>query len=127
MTIITSITALPSCPYNDTDYVGVVVTSGISSYFRVSGVDLQNIVSVRWYPKNPSSLEFSMRELILVDNTTATFMIKVENNFLDTSDRAGNISFALNDGTTISFPVKTYGPVSAGPLWTAPNQGLITG
>lgn len=127
MTIITSILALPSCPFNDTDYVGVAVTSGVTCYYRVEGVDLNNIVSVRWYPKNPSSLEFSMRELILVDNTVGTFMIKVENNFLDTTDRAGHISFALDTGETLTFPVKTYGPVSVGPLWTAPGQGLITG
>jgi hypothetical protein len=33
----------------------------------------------------------------------------------------------LIDRTTLTVPVKTFGPVSLGPLWQAPGQGLITG
>jgi hypothetical protein len=127
MTIITAIQALPSSPYEGSGLVGVVITSGIPSYFRLAGVGLNGITSVRWFPKNPASVQFEMRELILVDDNVGTFMIRVTNNFLDTTDRAGIISFAFDDGTTFSAPVKTYGPVSVGPLWQAPGQGLITG
>lgn len=127
MTTITAIQALPSSPYEGTGLVGIVITSGIPSYFRLAGVGLDGITSIRWFPKNPGSVQFEMRELILVDNTVGTFMVRVTDNYLDTSDRAGIISFTLVDGTTLSAPVKTYGPVSVGPLWQAPGQGLITG
>lgn len=127
MTTIVNIQALPTSPYEGTGIVGIVITSGVPSYFRVTGVDLNHIVSVRWFPKHPGTVDFEMRELILVDNTEGTFMVKVLNNFLDTNDRGGRIVFTLDDMSTRSAPVKTYGPVSAGPLWTNPNQGLITG
>jgi hypothetical protein len=56
-----------------------------------------------------------------------TFMVMVTDNFLYDDDRAGHISFRLDDGTTLTAPVKTYGRVSVGPLWQSPEQGLITG
>lgn len=127
MTSITNIKALPGSPFDGSGFVGIVITSGIPSYFRISGTDLDRIVSVNWYPDNPSSVIFEMRELILVSPTEGTFMVKVIDNLLSTSNRGGRISFRLNDGTTLNSPVKTYGPVSVGPLWTAPSQGLITG
>ncbi len=127
MTTITAIQALPSSPFEGTGIVGVVITSGIPSFFRLTGVNLDGITSVRWFPKNPGSVQFEMRELVLVDDTEGTFMVRVTNNFLDIRDRAGIISFSLDDGTTLSAPVRTYGPVSVGPLWQAPGQGLITG
>lgn len=127
MTVIASVHSLPYSPFNGTGIVGVVITSGIPSYFKVTGSALDRIVSVNWYPKKPGSVSFTTRQMILLDETEGTFMVQVDNNFLDVSDRAGHISFALDDGTTMSLPVKTYGPVAAGPLWTAPTQGLITG
>ena len=127
MAIITKIQALPTSPFEGSGYLGIVITSGIPSYFKISGEDLNEIVSVRWYPENPASVEFESRELILVDNTLGTFMIRVTNNFLDTTDRGGKISFMYDTGSTYSVPVKTYGPVSVGPLWSAPDSGLITG
>jgi len=127
MTTITAIQALPSSPYEGSGLVAVVITSGIPSYFRLEGIGLDGITSVRWFPKNPGSVQFEMRQLILVDDTVGTFMVRVTDNYLDTTDRAGIISFAFDDGTTFSAPVKTYGPVSVGPLWQAPGQGLITG
>lgn len=126
-TIITSIIGLPCSPYNGSDLVGVVITSGVPSYFKVSGNELDNIVSVNWYPKNPNSVLFETRELILIDDNEGTFMIKVLDNYLNINDRAGHISFRLLNDTTLTFPVITYGPVSATPLWTPPSQGLITG
>jgi hypothetical protein len=54
-------------------------------------------------------------------------MIMVTDNYLYDYDRGGHISFRLDDDTTITAPVKTYGKVSSGPLWTSPNTGLITG
>jgi hypothetical protein len=127
MTTIANIQALPTSPFQGTGIVGVVITSGVPSYFKLEGSDLQRIVSVDWYPKNPASVLFEMRQLILLDNTLGTFMVRVLDNYLSTTDRAGYISFRLDDGTTLQAPVKTYGPVSVGPLWTAPEQGLITG
>jgi len=127
MTIITGIHALPSSPFEGTGVIGIVITSGIPSYFRLTGTDLNNIISVRWYPKNPASVQFETRQIILVDNTLGTFMIRVTDNLLDIRDRAGRLSFTFNDGTTFSAPVKTYGPVSMGSLWTSPYEGLITG
>lgn len=127
MTVISRIQALPSSPFEGTGVVGIVITSGVASYFRITGVDLDRIVEINWYPKNPASVLFKMRELILVDSTEGTFMVQVLDNYLNTDDRAGFLSFRLDDGTTMSAPVKTYGPVSAGPLWTAPDSGLITG
>lgn len=127
MTTIVNIQALPTSPYEGTGLVAVVITSGVPSYFRLTGVDLNRIVSVRWFPKHPGTLLFETRQLILVDNTEGTFMIKVLDNYLDTNNRAGRIVFTLDDETTLSAPVITYGPVSVGPLWTSPNAGLITG
>jgi len=65
--------------------------------------------------------------MILVDNTMGTFMVMVTDNFLYDNNRAGHISFRLDDGTTLTAPVKTYGRVSVGPLWQSSEQGLITG
>lgn len=127
MTTIAEIRALPCSPYDGSGLVGVVITSGVPSYFRITGSNLNLIKSVQWIPKNPSSVQFEMRQVILLNNTEGTFMVKVIDNLLDITDRAGKIIFSLDDETTISFPVKTYGPVSVGPLWTAPGQGLITG
>jgi hypothetical protein len=127
MTTIANIQALPTSPYEGTGLVAIVITSGIPSYFRLTGADLNRIVSVRWFPKHPGTLLFETRQLILVDNNEGTFMIRVLDNYLDTNDRAGRIIFTLDDETTLSAPVVTYGPVSVGPLWTPANAGLITG
>lgn len=127
MTVITRIQALPSSPYEGTGLVGIVITSGVPSYFRLVGTELNRIVSINWYPKNPASLSFKMRELILLSPEEGTFMVQVLDNYLNINDRAGHLSFRLDDGTTLTAPVKTYGPMSVGPLWTAPDQGLITG
>lgn len=127
MTTIAQIYALPTSPFEGTGIVGIVITSGIPSYFKLTGSDLNQIISVNWYPKNPASVIFEMRQLILVDNTYGTFMVRVIDNLLNTNDRGGHISFQLRDGTTLTAPVTTYGPVSVGPLWTAPSSGLQTG
>lgn len=127
MTHIDKIQALPTSPYEDSGLVGIVITSGVPSYLKITGSDLRNIVSFHWYPKNPASVLFETREFIPIDNTTGTCMVKVIDNFLDITDRGGRISFQMNDGQTLSFPVITYGPVSVGPLWTAPAMGLNTG
>ena len=127
MPIITQIQALPTSPFEGTGYVGIVITSNVPSYFKVIGIDLDRIVSIRWYPENPSSVMFETRQFIPVDNTLGTFMIRVTDNFLNIIDRAGMIVITFDDDTTFSAPVKTYGPVSCGPLWNAPNSGLITG
>lgn len=127
MTTITAIQALPSSPFEGSGLVGIVITSGIPSFFRLTGANLDGIISTRWFPKNPGSVQFEMRELILVDNTEGTFMVRVTNNFLDNRNRGGRISFTLINGTTLTAPVETYGPISVGPLWQAPGQGLITG
>lgn len=127
MTTIASIEGLPSSPYNGTGIVGIVITSGIPSFFKVIGSDLNRIVSVNWYPENVASVKFKMRNMILIDNTLGTFMVQVTDNYLYDNDRGGHISFRLDDGTVLTAPAKTYGRVSVGPLWTAPDQGLITG
>lgn len=126
-TTITNIIALPSSPYQGTGFVGIVITSGVPSYFKLEGTNLDNITNITWFPLNPASVQFETRQLILVDPTEGTFMIKVTDNYLSTTDRGGKLSIRLNTGDTLSFPVKTYGPVSYQPLWTNPQQGLITG
>lgn len=126
-TSISNIIGLPTSPFQNTGTVGIVITSNVPSYFKVEGFELDKIVSVNWYPLNAASVEFETRELILVDNTVATFMIRVINNFLSTTDRGGKISFRLVTGETITFPVRTYGPVNYLPLWQSPYEGLITG
>lgn len=126
-TTITNIIALPTSPFQGTGIVGIVITSGVPSYFKVEGTSLDGIVDVTWYPKNPASVKFTSRNLILVDANSGTFMIKVTDNLLSTVDRGGRISFKLDTGETITFPVKTYGPVSYQPLWTSPYEGLNTG
>ncbi len=127
ITTIASIYALPSSPFNGSGLVGVIITSGVACYFKVTGANLQRIVSVKWYPRNPASVLQESSGMTLLDNTQGTFMVRVLNNYLDINDRGGHISFRLDDGTTLQAPVKTYGPISVTPLWTAPNQGLITG
>lgn len=126
-TVITAVDTLPSSPYNGTGIVSLVIATGIPNYFKVSGSELDRIKSVDWYPKNPASVVFTIRPLILVNDSLATFMIMVKNNYLDDSDRSGKLTFKTITGEQIHFPVKTYGPVSAGPLWTAPEAGLTTG
>jgi hypothetical protein len=127
MTTIADIQALPGSPYNGTGIVGIVITNGIPSYFKVTGSDLDRIVSVDWYPENPATVKFTKRNMILIDDTMGTFMVMVTDNYFYDNDRGGHISFRLDDGTTLTKPVKTYGRVSVGPLWQAPDQGLITG
>ena len=126
-TTITSIFALPTSPFQGSGLVGIVITPGVPSYFKLEGTGLDKITNVTWYPLNPGSVEFETRQIILVDMTVGTFMIKVTNNFLSTIDRAGRVSFRLDTGETITFPVKTYGPVSYQPLWQSPHEGLNTG
>jgi hypothetical protein len=127
MTTIINIHLLPNNPTLESDFIPVIITSGIPSYFRITGTELDKIISVKWYPKNPDSVQFVMRELILVDSTVGTFMIKVTDNYLDITDRKGYLSFKMEDGSNMTFTVKTFGPVSMGPLWTSPDSGLITG
>lgn len=127
MTSIASILSLPGSPFNGTGIVGIVITNGVPSYFKVTGSDLDRIVSVNWYPEYPASVKFTTRDMILIDNTMGTFMVMVTDNFLYDNNRAGHISFRLDDGTTLTAPVKTYGRVSVGPLWQSSEQGLITG
>lgn len=127
MTTIASVLALPGSPYNGSGKAAIIITSGVPSYFLVKGSNLQDIVSVNWYPKNPASVQFTVRNIICIDNTQATFMVQVTDNFLDISDRGGKISFRLTNGSTLAVPVITYGRVSVMPLWNAPGEGLITG
>lgn len=126
-TTIAKIQALPTSPFEGTGIIGIVITSGIPSYFKIIGSNLDKITSFNWYPLNPASVLFETRQLVLIDNTEGTCMVRVNDNFLNTCDRGGRISFQLDDGTTISAPVTTYGPVSVGPLWNSPQSGLITG
>lgn len=126
-TTITDIIALPGGPLNGAGIVGIAITNGVPCYFKVTGVDLDRIVSVNWFPRNPKSVVFDMRQMILVDNTLGTFMVRVIDNFLDTSNRGGKISFRLDNGSTLSYPVETFGKVSIGPLWTSPGEGINTG
>ena len=128
-TTITNIIALPTSPFQGTGTVGIVITSGVPSYFKIEGTSLDMIESVNWYPVLPGSVNFETRQLQIVDAaaTVGTFMIKVTNNFLSISDRGGKLSIRLTTGETITFPVKTYGPVSYQPLWTSPYEGLNTG
>jgi hypothetical protein len=128
MTItISNIIALPTSPFQGSGLVGIVITSGVPSYFKLEGTELNRITDVNWYPNNPASVAFITRQLILVDQTMGTFMIKVTDNYLSVTDRGGRLSFRIDTGETITFPVKTYGPVSYQPLWTSPYEGLNTG
>jgi len=127
MTVITSIYALPTSPYQGTGTVGIVITSGVPSYFKLTGVDLDKIVDIAWYPEIPGSVDFITRQLILLNQNEGTFMIQVINNFLFNHDRGGRLSFRLDTSETLTYPVITYGPVSYQPLWTSPYEGLITG
>ena len=127
MTTIENIESLPCSPFTNLGNIGIVITPGVPSFFRITGTDLDQITSIEWFPKNPSSVVFQTRQLILVNHTVGTFMIKVIENYLNCNNRGGKISIRLLDGSTISVPVTTYGPVSLGPLWQEPGQGLITG
>jgi hypothetical protein len=126
-TTITNILALPTSPLQGSGLVGIVITPGVPSYFKLEGTELNKITNVMWYPLSVASVEFETRQLILVGDTVGTFMIKVVNNFLSIVDRGGKLSFRLDTGDTITFPVKTYGPVSHQPLWQSPYEGLNTG
>lgn len=126
MTTITRIQPLPASVFENMGVIGVIITSSLPSYFKVHGVGLDHITSVAWYPVDPSSLEFSISKLSLVSANEGIFMIKILNNYLNDDDRGGKISFRLSSGITLSFPVKTYGPVSYSPLWSSPYEGLST-
>jgi hypothetical protein len=127
MTTIASVQTLPGSPYNGTGIVGIIITNGIPTFVKVEGSSLDRIISVDWYPERPASVQFQKRDMILVDNTIGTFMIMVTNNYLFDTDRGGHISFRLDDGTTLTAPVRTFGRISLGPLWTSPGDGMITG
>lgn len=127
MTTITEIISMPTGPFQGTGYVGIVITNCVPSYFKLIGTDLDKITNITWYPDSKTPVEFITRHLILLNSTIGTFMIQVNNNFLDNKDRGGKISFRLDTGYTIAYPVKTFGPVSARPLWASPYEGLITG
>lgn len=127
MTTITGVQPLPCSPFDGSGYVGLVITSGIPTYYKVTGTNLNQLRSVNWNPKNPGTVLFQTRQMILLNSNEGTFMIKVLNNYLDKTDREGRISFYFDNGSTVSFPVKTYGPISVGPLWTPSYEGLITG
>ncbi len=124
---IAQVQQLPNGPYNGTGIVGVIITSGIPSYYKITGSNLNRITSVNWYPSNPASVLQESRDIILVDNTMGTFMIRVLNNYLDITDRGGYVSFRIDDGTTIQMPVKTFGRISLMPLWQPPEAGINTG
>lgn len=125
---IASVLSIPSSPFNGSGKAGIIITSGVPSFFKINGANLDRIVSVNWYPKNPASVLQESRGIVLYpDSTQGTFMIRVINNYLNNNDRGGYISFKLDDGTTMQYPVITYGPIALGPLWQAPDQGLITG
>ncbi len=128
-TVITSIDALPFSPFQGSEFIGIVITSGVPSYFRITGVELDRITDITWFPLNPSSLDFITRQLILTDDTATegTFLVKVNDNYLNITDRGGKLSIRLDTGETLSYPVKTYGFVSYQPLWQSPYDGLITG
>ena len=129
MTTITGVDLLPRNPFAGTTQVALIITDAVSSYYKLSGVNLDQITNVSWYPKDPRSVKFEVRQLILADNTNTvgTFMIRIIDNYLDICDRAGKISFRLQDGTNITFPVTTLGPASIGRLWHSPYEGLDTG
>lgn len=127
MTTITRILALPTSPFQNSGLVGIIITPGVPSYFKLEGIGLTYITDVTWYPKNAASVQFETRKLVLINDTAGTFMIKVTNNFLSVTDRGGKLSFRLDSGETITFPVQTYGPVSYTPLWQSPYSGLNTG
>lgn len=126
MTVIASINPMFG-RFPPSNTVPVIITSGVPSNYELTGSALDQIESVNWYPANPGTVKFRVRNLVLVDHTRGTFIIEVIDNYLDTSDRKGRIGFTLVNGSSISYPVQTIGPVSAMPLWIAPAQGLITG
>ncbi len=129
MTTILGIDLLPINPFSGSELVALVITSSVPSYFKVTGIELNRITHVSWYPENPSSVQFESRQMILLDETATlgTFMIKVTDNYLDTTDRGGKISFRLDNGTTLNYPVQTIGPIAVGRLWQSPYEGLTTG
>jgi hypothetical protein len=127
MTTIIGIDLLPTNPFAGSSLVALIITSSVPSYYRIRGIDLHEIVQVDWYPENPTTVEFQTRQVVLIDNTEGTFMIRVTDNFLDITDRKGKLSFRLQNGTTLAFPVQTVGPVDVGRLWQSPYEGLITG
>lgn len=127
MTTVTSILTLPNGPFNGSRTVGIIITSGVPTYLKVTGTDLNRIVDVNWYPEKPGTVLFEKRNLILVDNTIGTCMITVTNNYLYDYDRGGRLIFKIDNGRSITVPVRTFGRVSLLPLWSDPGSGLITG
>ena len=129
MTIsIAKISSMPSGPFDAQGLAGIILTNGITTYFRFNGSNLDQITSFRWIPQDPGSILQEARDFHLYpDNTQAICSVRVINNYLDTTNRGGNLCFILDDGTTVRVPVITYGPLSMYPIWQAPNQGLITG
>ena len=124
-TVITSIEGLPCSPFTDTCDVGIIITSGAPTYFKITGSNLSGITRFDWYPRNHDSVLFKTRQLILVNECLATCMVMVTNNFHSLTNRGGHLSFRLEDGTVLTYPVRTFGQL--GQLWTSPYQGINTG
>jgi hypothetical protein len=125
-TTIVSCDLLPFNPLAGSNIIALMITNDVPNFYRVTGANLQDIVDVNWYPEFSETVKFIVRQLILVDSTEGTFMIKVIDNFLNLDERGGRMSFRLKDGTTISVPVQTVGSVSISPLWQSPYAGVDT-
>jgi len=121
MTTIVEISGLPCSPFNGTGIVGIIISNSTPSFFMVQGSELGRIVDVKWYPTHPTSVKFETRDLILVDDTLATFMVLIVDNYYDDCNRGGVISFRLDDETTITVPAVTFNPVVCKTPWVSPT------
>ena len=127
ITTISNVSTMPGCPFGSTGVVFIIITPGIPTYFHITGMGLTHIESIRWFPENPSTVKYIIRDIVLLNDQEGSFVIEVIDNSLDPSNRHGSISFSLSDGNVISFHTSTFGPVTVGPLWQSPQSGINTG
>jgi len=110
--------------------VQIDISVAVSNIYIVSGVNLDQIVSVNWYPARRDQIAFNMLPWRTYSPVSgqATFGIIVTNNFTYDYQRGGSISFRLTDQSTIAVPAETYftWPWSFNPV-VQPLQGWDTG
>ena len=127
MATVHAIRTLPVDHLSETGRVGIVITNGVTTYFSVTGEQLDQVASIKWHPMDVSTVDFDSRPMALIDQFMGTFSIRIINNHLNISDRGGWIVVKLMDGSRYKWPVMTYGPPASGPLWQSPQCGLKTG
>lgn len=119
--VITNIERLPASPMGGLQVIGVSISPTIN-FYNVIGNNLQDIIDVKWAPRDRKSIQFKMLPFTLYSCNMAQFGIQILDNFCNADNRGGHIQFKRKDGSLIQWAVITYG--SLGLKYRGPWSGL---